>query len=70
MPRTRFVSSVFVIAGTRDTIAQTGMAVPLATDWPGAHLRTPPLGHVGMIAGRDARGAVLRPVVEFLHATA
>ncbi|MEO1275708.1 MAG: hypothetical protein AAFV96_10030 [Pseudomonadota bacterium] len=58
-----------VVAGRRDSIAQSAMARPLAARL-GADLLEPSLGHVGMITGSRAGREVLAPVVEFLRAGA
>lgn len=55
-----------VVAGQSDSIAPPALAEPLAAAIPGARLRRPRAGHVGMVVGRAAGSAVLRPLARFL----
>jgi polyhydroxyalkanoate synthase len=57
-----------VFAGRSDSIAPPALAEPLAAAIPGARLRRPRTGHVGMIVGGAAGGAVMRPLAQFLLA--
>lgn len=52
--------------GQRDTIAPPPLSEPLAAAIPGARLIQPRTGHVGMVIGGHARGAVMRPMADFL----
>lgn len=56
-----------IVAGTLDKIAQPPVARALAAQFPGATLAQPELGHVGMIAGRQAESRVWEPAVAFLR---
>ena len=55
-----------VVAGQGDSIAPPALAEPLAAAIPGARLRRPRTGHVGMVVGGAAGSAVLRPLARFL----
>ncbi len=54
--------------GQADSIAPPSLAEALPSAVPGARLVRPGTGHVGMVVGGQARGAVWRPMAEFLSA--
>jgi polyhydroxyalkanoate synthase len=56
-----------VVAGRVDRIAPPAGALALADAIPGARRLEPPLGHVGMIVGRDSGALVAAPVAAFLR---
>ncbi len=55
-----------VIIPERDRIVPPESALALAQALPGAHVRTVPLGHVGMVVGRQAVARVHRPIRHWL----
>lgn len=59
-----------VFCGRRDSIAPPPLAEPLAAAIPGATLRRPDTGHVGMVVGTAAAGSVVRPLTDFLRSHA
>jgi len=59
---------VLTFCGRTDSIAPAPLSEPLASAIPGARLRRPRTGHVGMVVGGAAGGSVLRPLAEFLLA--
>jgi polyhydroxyalkanoate synthase subunit PhaC len=52
--------------GRTDFIAPAAIAHPLAAAIPGAALRTPATGHVGMVVGSAAPAEVWRPLADFV----
>ena len=54
--------------GQADSIPPPSLAEALPSAVPGARLVRPGTGHVGMVVGGQARGAVWRPMAEFLSA--
>ena len=57
-----------VVAPGRDRIVPPGSARPLAGLIPGATLREPAAGHIGMAAGSGAEQALWQPLRDWLHA--
>ena len=55
-----------IAAPARDRIVPPGSAAALAQIIPGAVSLTPPLGHVGMVAGRSAHEHVARPLASWI----
>jgi polyhydroxyalkanoate synthase subunit PhaC len=62
----RIALPTLCFCGSADTIAPPPLARSLARAIPGAAAAAPQLGHVGMVIGGSARGAVWRPLAEFL----
>lgn len=62
----RIRAPALVVCGERDSIAPPPLARPLARVLPDAAVRVARTGHVGMIVGSEARGAVWRPLADFL----
>ena len=56
-----------VVVPARDRIVPPASAAVLASLLPQATRLTPPLGHIGMIAGSGAKAAVWRPLAEWLR---
>lgn len=64
----RVGTPALVVCGANDTIAPPSLARPLAAVLPAARVRVARTGHVGMIVGGESRGAVWRPLADFLRA--
>jgi polyhydroxyalkanoate synthase len=63
----RFARPSLVVVPARDRIVPPASAAALGSLLPQATCLTPPLGHIGMIAGSGAKSAVWRPLAEWLH---
>ena len=58
----------FVAIPQRDRLVPPESAAPLAACFPGATVVRPPVGHIGMVAGSHARGALWEALLEWLRA--
>lgn len=59
----------YVVVPDHDRIVTPESALPLADLLPNSTLRTPALGHIGLLASRSAPDIVWKPLVEWLAAT-
>jgi len=62
----RIAAPTLVVAPQTDQLVPSKAATALAKTMPNATLLEPPLGHIGMIVGRQARAAVWDKVAGFL----
>lgn len=58
----------FVIASSKDRLVEFESAKALADGLPNVEFLDPQCGHIGMIAGRNAKKDVWGPIVDWLHA--
>jgi polyhydroxyalkanoate synthase subunit PhaC len=58
-----------VVVPAQDRIVPPGSALALASALPGAILRRPALGHIGMVVGRRARRSVWAPLARWIEET-
>ena len=63
----RLTMPSFCAIPARDRLVPPESARPLAASLKGAHIVEPAAGHVGMVAGTNARGALWQPFADWLH---
>jgi polyhydroxyalkanoate synthase len=63
----RFNRPALVVLPARDRIVPPASAVALAAALPQASRLEPPLGHIGMIVGRQAENSVWGPLAGWLR---